>query len=150
MDIIDKFCFYFEENRVVDFLSLFHTNSTYIDCLYGTFTGIKEIEFFFKKCHKEASNYKFKPINKILNNNLASFEWEFSFVSNMPLSDGKNIFIKGCSFITMNNNKIESYRDYADSVLFLIQGNVPAKKIVDFYNKKLQRENYVKSIKDFK
>ncbi len=136
MDIIDKFCSYFIENNEDKFLQLFTENAVYIDCLYGKFSGKNKILEFYKRCHKEAHNYKFIPKNKIFTNNLASFEWDFSFISNMPLSKGEKIEISGASFITFNNHKISFYRDYCDSVLFLLQGNIPEDKIIKFYKKK--------------
>ncbi len=139
MDIIDKFCKYFQENRKEEFLSLFNVNATYTDCLYGSFHGIEQIARFFERCHREANDYKFIPKNKIFQNNLYSFEWNFSFISNMPLSSGKTIKIEGCSFLKTEKHKIIYYRDYTDSILFLLEGNIPEKDIIKFYKKKFSK-----------
>jgi ketosteroid isomerase-like protein len=136
MDIIDNFCKCFVENNSDKFSALFTENAIYMDCLYGKFSGKSEIMRFYLRCHKEASDYDFVPKNKMLHDNGAAFEWDFSFVSEMPFSKGKEIKISGCSFISMENSKISFYRDYCDSILFLLQGNVPDFKIMEFYKKK--------------
>jgi limonene-1,2-epoxide hydrolase len=136
MDLPDKFCKFFQENNQKEFLELFKEDATYIDCLYGLFKGKKEIAKFLKKCHNEAEHYNFIPKNKIFQNSLISFEWDFSFVSKMPLSKDKKITIQGCSFIKTDNSKISYYRDYSDSILFLLEGNIPENKIIEFYKRK--------------
>ena len=136
MDIVDKFCSSFCENNIQKFLSLFSEDAIYFDCLYGKFKGKNEIKNFYIKCHKEASNYQFIPKNKIISGNIAAFEWDFSFTSKMPYSMGKIIKVVGCSFLTLKDEKIIFYRDYSDSIFFLIQGNVPDDKILKFYKKK--------------
>jgi len=137
MDIIDKFCHFFVINDPEKFLSLFSENAVYIDCLYGEFRGLKEIEEFYKRCHKEARGYKFIPNSKIFGEGVVSFEWYFSFISNMPHAMGKKIELTGASFLNLDDKgKIIRYRDYADSIIFLLKGNVPEEKIIKFYKKK--------------
>jgi limonene-1,2-epoxide hydrolase len=136
MDIIDKFCKLFCENNVQNFINLFSENAVYIDCLYGKFKGKDEISKFYIRCHNEAYNYQFTPFNKVINGNFCAFEWNFSFISNMPLSKAKTIKTEGGSFLKILNQKIVYYRDYSDSILFLLQGNVSDKKIINFYKKK--------------
>ncbi len=143
MDIIDKFCKYFCENNVDKFLSLFTDNAIYIDCLYGKFSGKDKIKKFYKRCHKEAYNYQFIPKNKIIKEKLAAFEWDFSFISNMPYSKGVEIKVKGCSFLNIQGDKINHYRDYSDSIYFLLQGKVPYGKILEFYKKKYLIEDNI-------
>ncbi len=142
MDIIDKFCRYFVNNNVEKFLSLFTDYPLYNDCLYGLFKGKEEIKNFYLKCHKEASNYHFSPTNKMLYGNTGAFEWDFSFLSNMPLAKGKKISLKGCSFLSLEKGKIQSYRDYCDSILFLLQGNVDKEKIIKFFIKKYKLSHF--------
>ena len=134
MGLIEKFCKAFENNNEKEWLNLFDEKIEYIDCLYGRFIGKTELLKFYKRCHKEGKNYSFKPKNKLFSKDLFSFEWDFSFI----LADNsKKIKIEGCSFLKVNNkNKIIYYRDYADSILFLLQGNVSYEKIIKFYKKK--------------
>ncbi len=137
MKIIEEICQRFEQDNATSFANLFTENATYFDSLYGTYKGRQAIKAFHEKCHKEATAYKFQPVTVIFQDrDHAAFEWNFAFVSLMPQSKGKKITLKGASFVTLEGGKILSYREYADSIALLLAGNVPDKKILEFYRRK--------------
>ena len=136
-DLVETFCRRFEQKDSQAFADLFSPDAIYIDSLYGTYEGREAIRAFHARCHKEAEAYHFQPATIVSDNggNL-SFEWTFSYVSLMPLSRGKRMALKGASFMTLRKGVIISYREYSDSVILLLGGNVPAEKIVKFYRRK--------------
>ncbi len=136
-NLVETFCRRFEQNVSQAFAGLFSPDAIYIDSLYGAYEGREAIRAFHERCHKEAEAYHFQPVTIVSDNgdNL-SFEWTFSYVSRMPQSRGKRVTLKGASFMTLRKGEIVSYREYSDSVILLLGGNVPAEKIVKFYRRK--------------
>jgi len=135
-EIVKIFCERFSNKDSNKFVELFTDNATYLDSLYGEYKGKDAIIEFHKRCHKEAKDYKFILKNIISEGNRIAFEWELTFVSMTPFSKGKEITVTGSGFITMENGKISSYREYTDSIAILLKGNVPDDKIIKFYRKK--------------
>ena len=137
MGIIQELCSRFEYEDSRSFTNLFTEDALYLDSLYGTYEGQDAIMAFHRKCHEEAKDYRFQPVTTLSNGGEnAAFEWNFSFVSLMPPSQGKEITLKGASFLTLKEGKIFSYREYADSISLLLCNNVPDKKIMEFYRHK--------------
>ncbi len=120
------------------FLELFTEDAIYIDSLYGEYKGKGAIKKFHTRCHEEAKKYVFVPKNIISEGSEIAFEWEFEFTLTTPFAKGKRIKVHGSSFMSIDNGKICSYREYSDSVSILLKGNVPEDKIIHFYRKKYQ------------
>ena len=135
-NIANIFCKRFSNKSSQAFLELFTDDAIYIDSLYGEYRGKEAIRKFHKRCHEEAKDYHFRPKNIILQENELAFEWELEFTLLTPFAKGKKIAVNGCSFMGLQNGKIKSYREYADSVFILLKGNVPEEKIVKFFRKK--------------
>lgn len=135
-EIARKFCERFSSKDSVAFSELFTDDATYIDSLYGKYSGKEAIKGFHQRCHEEAENYIFEPKNIICQGNEVSFEWELTFTLSTPFARGKRLTIDGCSFMSLKNGKISSYREYSDSVFILLNGNVPEDKIIKFFRKK--------------
>ena len=137
MEIIKVFCKRFEQEDSVAFADLFVEDAVYLDSLYGACEGREAIRVFHERCHKEARAYSFQPV-KILSDDEenASFEWQFAFISLLPGSMGKKVTLKGASFLTLKAGKIVLYREYADSIAMLLHSNIPDDKIIKFYHRK--------------
>ncbi len=137
MTVIQTFCSRFEMEDSEAFASLFADDATYVDSLYGLLQGREAIKAFHARCHREARSFRFQPLTILYNGEgMASFEWQFSFISLMPYAHGKEISLKGGSFLKIHQEKIISYREYADSVVLLLQGNIPDGEILAFYRRK--------------
>ncbi len=135
--VIKELCRRFERGDSAAFADLFAEDAVYIDSLYGIYKGRGAIMVFHRKCHEEAEAYKFRPVTILADEGKnAAFEWEFSFVSLMPSSRGKEITLKGASFLTLKGEKIVFYREYADSVALLLKSNTPEDRIINFYRRK--------------
>jgi ketosteroid isomerase-like protein len=137
MRLISTFCSRFEAEDARAFAGLFTDDATYWDSLYGVFRGREAIQAFHGRCHREAKTFHFQPMT-ILSDKRGnvSFEWEFSFISLMPQSRGRKISLKGASFLTTREDRIVSYREYADSIALLLQGNIPDEELLAFYRRK--------------
>lgn len=135
-EIARIFCERFSNKDSDKFIELFTDDAVYLDSLYGEYKGKDAIAEFHKRCHKEAKDYRFIPKNIISEGKRTAFEWELTFVSMTHFSKGKEITITGSGFITMENGKISSYREYTDSIAILLKGNVPDDKIIRFYRRK--------------
>ena len=137
MEITEMLCRRFEEEDSAAFADLFAEDAVYIDSLYGSYKGRGAIRAFHERCHKEAKEYSFLPLNTLVSGgDMVAFEWSFEFISILPLSRGKKVALNGASFLTLREGKIISYREYADSIALLLGGNVPIDKIIKFYNRK--------------
>ena len=135
-DIAHIFCKRFSNRDSDAFLELFQDDAIYIDSLYGEFRGKEAIRGFHKRCHEEAKDYDFRPKNIISEAGEIAFEWELKFVLLTPFAKGKEITVDGSSFMSLQDGKIKSYREYSDSVFILLKGNVPEEKIIKFFRKK--------------
>ena len=137
MELIETFCSRFAAKDSEAFAALFTDEAVYRDSLYGTITGKEAIRAFHIRCHREARAFRFKPLKILFNREgLAAFEWAFSFHSLMPQCLGKEITLEGASFLNLQGERISSYREYADSIALLLQGDVPDRDIVAFFRKK--------------
>jgi len=136
MNIAEEFCKRFSKKDTDSFLELFLDDAIYIDSLYGEYKGRDKIREFHKRCHEEAKDYNFIPKNIISQEDKMAFEWELSFTLLTPFAPGKRVTVNGCSFISLRDGKISSYREYADSISILLKGNVPEDKIMKFFKKK--------------
>ena len=122
------------------FSKLFTENAVYVDSLYGEYKGKEAIKKFHMRCHQEAKEYIFIPKNIISEGNKIAFEWELEFTLNTPFAIGKRIKVHGASFISIEDKKINTYREYSDSIAILLKGDVPDNKIIRFYRKKYQEK----------
>ncbi len=136
METIKVFCKRFEQEDSVVFADLFVEDAVYLDSLYGVCEGREAIRVFHERCHKEAKAYSFQPVKILSDDENASFEWRFAFISLLPGSMGKKVTLKGASFLTLKAGKIASYREYADSIAMLLRSNTPDDKIIKFYHRK--------------
>ena len=136
MEIIKVFCKRFEQEDSVAFAGLFAEDAVYLDSLYGACESREAIRVFHERCHKEARAYSFQPVKILSDDENASFEWQFAFISLLPGSMGKKVTLKGASFLTLKAGKIVSYREYADSIAMLLRSNTPGDKIIKFYHRK--------------
>ncbi len=141
--VVKELCRRFEREDSAAFADLFAEDAVYLDSLYGTYEGRGAITAFHRKCHEEAEAYSFRPVTILADEGKnVAFEWEFSFVSLMPSSRGREISLKGASFLTLRGGKIVSYREYADSVALLLKGNIPEDRIISFYRRKYSDDRF--------
>jgi len=137
-EIVKIFCERFCIPDSEAFTELFTEDAVYIDSLYGEYRGKENIKKFHIRCHEEAKEYVFTPKNIISEKTSQAFEWELEFTLTTPFAKGKRIKVCGASFLSVENGKISSYREYSDSVAILLKGNVPDDKVIRFYKRKYQ------------
>ncbi len=121
MFIIDQFCRRFEERDAAAFAEMFTDEAVYVDSLYGAFRGREAIREFHRRCHEEAAEMTFIPVRKAVGSGgLYAFEWSFTFKSLSPRCKGKTVSLMGAGFLMLENGRITSYHEYADSMVILL------------------------------
>ncbi len=97
----------------------FTPEGVYHDCLYGAFQGdaiIQMIEGYF---HRDAGNFRWDLHDPVSDGRLGYVRYVFSFDSKLPEFAGKRAGFEGVSICELQDGKLASYREVANSLVGL-------------------------------
>ncbi|MBI4562463.1 MAG: nuclear transport factor 2 family protein [Candidatus Rokubacteria bacterium] len=122
-DLIQEFAAAFNRQDVPALLACFTEDAVYHDTFYGRHAGQAGLRAMFERMFREGKDYTWTMHVAVADALRSAAEWSFSYTVSdaIPRSAGRKVRMSGMSFFDLKEGKIQSYREYTDMGLALLQ-----------------------------
>lgn len=91
----------------------------YHDCFYGSFEGDAIIGMIEHLFHRDATRFVWDLHDPVATAGIGYARYVFSYESKLPQSTGRRAGFEGVAICTLENDRISSYREIANSLVGL-------------------------------
>ena len=123
MSVVRQFESAFNRQDVTGLVALFGEQGTYTDTFFGPHTGHAKLREMFERMFHEGRDYAWRMDTVVEDARHAAAEWSFGYVVTdaIPRSAGRRVQFRGMSLFVLEGGRIQTYREYFDEGLALLQ-----------------------------
>ena len=139
MSVVRQFESAFNRQDVAALVALFGEQATYTDTFFGPHTGHAKLREMFERMFHEGREYAWRMDTVVEDARHAAAEWTFGYVVTdaIPRSAGRRVQFRGMSLFVLEGGKIQTYREYFDEGLALLQLGFSADALARVLRKRL-------------